>query len=389
MYSSNSGADSAAKPGRGAARDHKQSRYPLKSIQTMPSFPSNRSSSEIDESPDLLRWRADLLLDEMMLGAVDLSAADSDTHIPAGNGVNGTGNHTGNHDTVPVDPIPFTPAAPEPPRWNHRGEAGQDEPSQAADLPSLGTLWRDSAQRDPEPRDPKRATEAAAGGTAANAHGDGQVANGQRSQYANGASSTPPERTSGAEGDFASTDFSTVWQPFDFASLLDTQVDAAVDATGEVGRFEDVPPQSADGYAPDQMSGAKMNGHPHRQTVGSGAASSQDGDTAQEASDADTLSPASHLLYDSALPQTGYDDLTLPTMESGATPDDNSDHESDLDDGVGINGRNGARPADDIADDGSGRRYQSAPTRSRTHVLLCRAARSRLLVGTLKSDGVG
>ncbi len=32
-----------------------------------------------EESPELLRWRADLLLDEMMLGGVDVSAADLDT----------------------------------------------------------------------------------------------------------------------------------------------------------------------------------------------------------------------------------------------------------------------------------------------------------------------
>jgi hypothetical protein len=36
---------------------------------------SNRSAAYVDESPELLRWRAELLLDEMMLGAVDASAA--------------------------------------------------------------------------------------------------------------------------------------------------------------------------------------------------------------------------------------------------------------------------------------------------------------------------
>jgi hypothetical protein len=44
------------------------------------SRPASRGSDATPpgDSPDLLRWRADLLLDEMMLGAVDVSAAGSD-----------------------------------------------------------------------------------------------------------------------------------------------------------------------------------------------------------------------------------------------------------------------------------------------------------------------
>ena len=36
-----------------------------------------RHGSHVEESPELLRWRADLLMDEMMMGGVDVSAADS------------------------------------------------------------------------------------------------------------------------------------------------------------------------------------------------------------------------------------------------------------------------------------------------------------------------
>ena len=39
-------------------------------------FPAPRPAAPLEESPELLRWRADLLLDEMMLGGVDVSAAD-------------------------------------------------------------------------------------------------------------------------------------------------------------------------------------------------------------------------------------------------------------------------------------------------------------------------
>src|SRR5215213_5895115 len=39
-------------------------------------YNSARHGSHVEESPELLRWRADLLMDEMMMGGVDLSAAD-------------------------------------------------------------------------------------------------------------------------------------------------------------------------------------------------------------------------------------------------------------------------------------------------------------------------
>ena len=42
-----------------------------------------RHANHVDESPELLRWRADLLMDEMMLGGVDVSAADSVPPRPA------------------------------------------------------------------------------------------------------------------------------------------------------------------------------------------------------------------------------------------------------------------------------------------------------------------
>ncbi|MCC9078863.1 hypothetical protein FKZ61_022470 [Litorilinea aerophila] len=40
--------------------------------------PAHGNGAHWEESPELLRWRADLLLDEMMLGGVDVSAADLD-----------------------------------------------------------------------------------------------------------------------------------------------------------------------------------------------------------------------------------------------------------------------------------------------------------------------
>src|SRR5688572_24808803 len=39
-------------------------------------YNSARHGSHVEESPELLRWRADLLMDEMMMGGVDVSAAD-------------------------------------------------------------------------------------------------------------------------------------------------------------------------------------------------------------------------------------------------------------------------------------------------------------------------
>ena len=40
-------------------------------------YHSARHGNHVEESPELLRWRADLLMDEMMIGAVDVSASDS------------------------------------------------------------------------------------------------------------------------------------------------------------------------------------------------------------------------------------------------------------------------------------------------------------------------
>ena len=40
-------------------------------------YSAARHANHVDESPELLRWRADLLMDEMMLGGVDVSAADN------------------------------------------------------------------------------------------------------------------------------------------------------------------------------------------------------------------------------------------------------------------------------------------------------------------------
>lgn len=55
---------------------------PRPSTQSTPAvqaahYSSARHGSHVEESPELLRWRADLLMDEMMMGGVDVSAADS------------------------------------------------------------------------------------------------------------------------------------------------------------------------------------------------------------------------------------------------------------------------------------------------------------------------
>lgn len=55
---------------------------PRPSTQSVPAvqaahYNSARHGSHVEESPELLRWRADLLMDEMMMGGVDVSAADS------------------------------------------------------------------------------------------------------------------------------------------------------------------------------------------------------------------------------------------------------------------------------------------------------------------------
>jgi hypothetical protein len=46
-------------------------------------YSAARHANHVDESPELLRWRADLLMDEMMLGGVDVSAADGVAPRPA------------------------------------------------------------------------------------------------------------------------------------------------------------------------------------------------------------------------------------------------------------------------------------------------------------------
>ncbi len=51
------------------------------SWQATANWPPQNGTAPSEESPELLRWRADMLLDEMMLGAVDISAS-SDTVAP-------------------------------------------------------------------------------------------------------------------------------------------------------------------------------------------------------------------------------------------------------------------------------------------------------------------
>jgi hypothetical protein len=103
----------------------------------------SHSAAAADESPDLLRWRADLLLDEMMLGGADVSAADARGRSPASD--------PGAPQLQPEldsDPPPSRPAYPTP-----RPAAG----SFAEEL--AGSPLGDSTPFDPEPDDPPRASQ--------------------------------------------------------------------------------------------------------------------------------------------------------------------------------------------------------------------------------------
>ena len=68
-----------------------------------------RHGNHVEESPELLRWRADLLMDEMMMGGVDVSAAD--------------GNRTFSGVDAPVVQRPQTPANGSHSRTGHSNGA--------------------------------------------------------------------------------------------------------------------------------------------------------------------------------------------------------------------------------------------------------------------------
>ncbi|MCC6454063.1 MAG: hypothetical protein IT328_03900 [Caldilineaceae bacterium] len=83
-------------------------------------YNSARHGSHVEESPELLRWRADLLMDEMMMGGVDVSAAD--------------GHRTFSGVDAPVVQRPHAPA-PQPPATRPstnggtgHGDAGRTPP---------------------------------------------------------------------------------------------------------------------------------------------------------------------------------------------------------------------------------------------------------------------
>ena len=91
---------------------------PNDSNEATPALTNTQANSIPNEgSPETLRWRADSLLDEMMLGAVDVSAADSsasaqngrrpstpeETHSPEGGGGGQAGSATGGSPSQPAN----------------------------------------------------------------------------------------------------------------------------------------------------------------------------------------------------------------------------------------------------------------------------------------------
>jgi hypothetical protein len=83
-------------------------------------YSAARHANHVDESPELLRWRADLLMDEMMLGGVDVSAADSAAPRSA------------ERDGSRFDPGYGQPPAAEPPRSEPERRESPTYPSPSA-----------------------------------------------------------------------------------------------------------------------------------------------------------------------------------------------------------------------------------------------------------------
>ena len=67
-------------------------------------YPGENGPAELGGNPEMLRWRADVLLDEMMLGGVDLAAGDHR------NGDRNSGNN-GDSAAVPIQVAPNRPYA--------------------------------------------------------------------------------------------------------------------------------------------------------------------------------------------------------------------------------------------------------------------------------------
>ena len=70
-------------PTSGPANTEDSTGRPLGAASASVRYSVARHANHVDESPELLRWRADLLMDEMMLGGVDVSAADNAPLRPA------------------------------------------------------------------------------------------------------------------------------------------------------------------------------------------------------------------------------------------------------------------------------------------------------------------
>ena len=66
-----------------------------------PQQASSGGSALLDDSPELLRWRADILLDEMMLGAVDIAAGRPDS-VPSDAGSSTASSLSGPESTAAI-----------------------------------------------------------------------------------------------------------------------------------------------------------------------------------------------------------------------------------------------------------------------------------------------
>jgi hypothetical protein len=145
-----------------------------------PTTPKTHQHPEFaEESPELLRWRADMLLDEMMLGAVDVSAGEpgengtahpsppyAADHAAEANGAAEHATHNGNgahHPGSAAEPTPWMAhefSRSEPPAeriWMETSYA--DAPESAAEYPAHGD--QQSAAQDPHGQSDLRRDQAA------------------------------------------------------------------------------------------------------------------------------------------------------------------------------------------------------------------------------------
>ncbi len=100
-------------------------------------YSAARHGQHVEESPELLRWRADLLMDEMMMGGADGSAADSNTRTFSG------------VDSVTSSPDPYYPTRNGADHYGQANPANGDRTGRQDGMPLSGGRYdgRDSQDR--------------------------------------------------------------------------------------------------------------------------------------------------------------------------------------------------------------------------------------------------